>query len=494
MVKIAFWIDSTLELLHVKAVLDYAYYNLSYLKNDSLVIYDEQNPFKQEVLNRKISSYCYPVMEFRECDNILRVGSVDILYILKKGNNDGKLTKYSKSVIHCLSDCTQPHGAIYSVVTPNLPKYIGQYPVVPLIDKGSNPQGVMDRFKKIFIDKSLKIVDTFSFFNEMDMLEFRLMELNDVVDYFVLVESNYTHSGHPKPYYYLDNKERYAKYNHKIIHYMVEDMPNAPNPWVNEGHQRDKIADAVKQLNLCDSDLVVLSDCDEIPNTNTLRECRNTGVYCPANLSQDLYYYNLTTFVSLWTRAKLINYGLFKLQRPTEIRISSPWETLYNAGWHFSYFGDPQFIIKKIENFAHQELNNETYKNTQKIQEAIENRKDIYSSINLHYIPIFKNTFIPIHSEWLLKHFKDDSWHIDDDGNRISAYYGANGTYHRVTTAVLDHFLKDHVIQLPMGVEFNTYFGDPAHGVVKQLTIHINDEEYTIPENATEHTSINIKK
>ena len=39
----------------------------------------------------------------------------------------------------------------------------------------------------------------FSFFNELDLLELRLHELNKVVDYFVLVEATLTHSGWNKP-------------------------------------------------------------------------------------------------------------------------------------------------------------------------------------------------------------------------------------------------------------------------------------------------------
>ena len=39
------------------------------------------------------------------------------------------------------------------------------------------------------------IVDSFIFYNELDMLEFRLTELNDVVDYFVIVEATHTFSG-----------------------------------------------------------------------------------------------------------------------------------------------------------------------------------------------------------------------------------------------------------------------------------------------------------
>ena len=47
----------------------------------------------------------------------------------------------------------------------------------------------------------MKVIDSFTFFNEFDMLKLRLDYLNDVVDHFIISESNYTHSGKLKPYY-----------------------------------------------------------------------------------------------------------------------------------------------------------------------------------------------------------------------------------------------------------------------------------------------------
>ena len=46
------------------------------------------------------------------------------------------------------------------------------------------------------------VIDCFIFFNELEMLEFRLEELNEHVDYFVLVESNLTHTGIEKELFY----------------------------------------------------------------------------------------------------------------------------------------------------------------------------------------------------------------------------------------------------------------------------------------------------
>ncbi len=40
----------------------------------------------------------------------------------------------------------------------------------------------------------MKVIDCFIFYNELDMLKFRLNELNDIVDYFVIVECTKTNT------------------------------------------------------------------------------------------------------------------------------------------------------------------------------------------------------------------------------------------------------------------------------------------------------------
>ena len=44
----------------------------------------------------------------------------------------------------------------------------------------------------------MKVYDCFTFFNELDLLEIRLNELDNVVDYFVLVESKRSFQNKPK--------------------------------------------------------------------------------------------------------------------------------------------------------------------------------------------------------------------------------------------------------------------------------------------------------
>ena len=55
----------------------------------------------------------------------------------------------------------------------------------------------------------MKIIDCFTFYNEIELLNYRLNILNEFVDFFVLVESTHTHVGKPKDLYFEKNKEKF---------------------------------------------------------------------------------------------------------------------------------------------------------------------------------------------------------------------------------------------------------------------------------------------
>ena len=65
------------------------------------------------------------------------------------------------------------------------------------------------------------IYDCFPFFNELELLEVRLHELDGLVDKFVLVEATRTFAGHPKSLYFAQNRGRFSAFDNKIIHVIV---------------------------------------------------------------------------------------------------------------------------------------------------------------------------------------------------------------------------------------------------------------------------------
>ena len=131
------------------------------------------------------------------------------------------------------------------------------------------------------------IIDTFMFYNELDMLEFRLKELNSVVDKFILVESTKTFVGNNKPLYFEENKLLFKKYLHKIHHVVLSSNPIG-NAWARETHQRIATGQALKYLNLNDDDIIIAGDVDEIPDANELIKFKNNGLPFPL-LTLDKY-------------------------------------------------------------------------------------------------------------------------------------------------------------------------------------------------------------
>ena len=64
------------------------------------------------------------------------------------------------------------------------------------------------------------VIDAFPGFNEVELAEFRISYLKDVVDKVIIVESELTHSGLSKPLYFanwLANQSQTMKFLEKFI-------------------------------------------------------------------------------------------------------------------------------------------------------------------------------------------------------------------------------------------------------------------------------------
>ena len=271
----------------------------------------------------------------------------------------------------------------------------------------------------------MKIVDCFLFYNELQLLEFKLKELNDIVDYFVLIESKQTHTGNKKELYYEKNKEMFSEYNHKIVHIIHDHKATAEtrDSWSNEKEQRFYGTKGVAQLNLSDDDFIILSDLDEIADKNTLRNIKKyfwremKPISC---LEQDMYYYNINNKLETkWHQSKILNYKTYKeyvdnprkfntILRPEynpDGRHVGHYPVIKNGGWHFSYFGDINFIKNKIKNFAHTELSHFGDESHENINEKIQNNKDIFDREDIKFknIRLEDNKYLPENYKMIVK-------------------------------------------------------------------------------------------
>jgi hypothetical protein len=245
------------------------------------------------------------------------------------------------------------------------------------------------------------IVDCFTFFNELDMLEYRLNVIP--ADKFVLVEATKTFSGNPKELFYEKNKARFSKWADKIVHVIV-DFPESGDAWARERFQRNAIDRGLKQLQLSDSDTIIISDVDEIPNPSVFSR---SYVELHA-LHQDAYYYNLTCIVKkCWLLPRIMNWKTYlNIDSPQKCRTTLKYSILENGGWHLSYFGDTDFIKTKLVSFSHTEYSGDQYTDPKHIQKSIMSYKDLNSGRQFSNVPISENNHLPPNHELILQLFK----------------------------------------------------------------------------------------
>ena len=86
------------------------------MKNKSIIFYDKKSyNNKIDIINKFKSHFTvHAVDHFEEVDTYLKMYNIGHIYIIKYGRQDDRLSKVAKNCIHCVFDCTQPHGEVYS--------------------------------------------------------------------------------------------------------------------------------------------------------------------------------------------------------------------------------------------------------------------------------------------------------------------------------------------------------------------------------------------
>lgn len=268
----------------------------------------------------------------------------------------------------------------------------------------------------------MKIVDCFTFYNEIDLLLYRLTILYEHVDFFVIVEANQTFSGKHKPSFFKENQHLFSSFMDKIILVNVDLPFQYPNidyskneQWTNEHFQRNSIALGIQKIRekveLNDDDLIVITDLDEIIDPELCILCKTRNIEIPiqgATVPMDCYYYNLRCKMdTLWHGAKIVPCLLFKTTCPENIRNGGGVTSLPRKyGWHMSYFGDGNFIQNKIMHFSHQEYNHGRYIDPTCIQQCIDHSMDFFRPhISITQTPIEKNDYLPPQYDILLRKY-----------------------------------------------------------------------------------------
>ena len=247
----------------------------------------------------------------------------------------------------------------------------------------------------------MKVFDVFPFFNELDLLEIRLNILDPYVDFFVLSEGTKDFQGSDKILYYDENKDRFKKFNDKIIHNIVEDNNTNLHAYDRDIFQKNNIKNVLLE-HVSEDDAILFGDLDEVPNPDAVEQLADffeSDVIYHFAQENCISYLNLVETTGLiqamtpdfeygndrrrWLGTKVVGKPTLDKYTMTELRH---WHSedknsrVFPGGWHWSYVGSEglsveERLIKKCECSSHPEINNEQIKRG--VSKVKENRDPI---------------------------------------------------------------------------------------------------------------------
>lgn len=198
------------------------------------------------------------------------------------------------------------------------------------------------------------LVDTFMFYNEFDVLQMRLENLDEYVDLFVLVEAEVNHVGGSKPLFYEQNKERYRKWWPKIAHVIVraDESPTDDDPWSREKYQRGCITRGLESVP--NDSIVMVSDVDEIPDLRIVPYENLPHLVMSVHMWMFEYSFDYLYTGEPWFGTVITTAEYLKTHGANHLR-DNRWKfpVIQYAGWHLSSFGDAEHISNKYKTYAH---------------------------------------------------------------------------------------------------------------------------------------------
>ena len=285
------------------------------------------------------------------------------------------------------------------------------------------------------------------YFDEEVVVDVRFNTLNQFVDYFVIVESKFTHKGDLKELKF--NHKKFEKFKDKII-YIIDDQiysqTEEVKPQDSEGEKSRKyIFNAAYrengQRNLInkglagaqDEDFILISDVDEIPKLSNINFKKiNEKIIL---FQQDMFYYkfNLKLPGLIWTGTKgckkkdldspqwLRNikdrkYSFFRIDTFFSKTKYMSVKIINNGGWHFSNIKTPKEIEHKLRSYLHHREFDVQPFSVEEINKIIKNKQAIYDLTvdkttnkigNGSKLEIFSFEGLPIHIQKNYSNYKE---------------------------------------------------------------------------------------
>ena len=234
-----------------------------------------------------------------------------------------------------------------------------------------------------------KILDCITFFDNNFMFELRYNILFDHVDYFVICESKFDHTGKEKKKNFVWKNYYDTK---KIKYSLIEKpFPTNTNRWQNQAIQREFLLSETDFAG--PDDYIFFSDPDEIIKPELLKNFKlnkKYGIFLQKCFNYKFNIFNpyetpwegtrvckkknlkSIDFMRQKIKTKNLKYNFLRFDKEKNIEI------FYNAGWHFNNIMSAKEISLKLKTFAHSEFSDEKFSSEEIIRKKIANKEDLF--------------------------------------------------------------------------------------------------------------------
>ena len=285
------------------------------------------------------------------------------------------------------------------------------------------------------------------FFDEEQILDLRLNVLNEIVDFFVIVESVYNHKGEKRELVF--DKNKFSKFKDKIIYLVHDEIPKQVeivnqndsedeknrkyimNAVYRENSQRNYISRGIKEAEK--NDIILISDVDEIPKFENIniREITNKIIMFKQYMFH--YKYNLVLPNFKWTGTKAVrkknlispqwlrntkdrNYPIYRIDTFFSKKKYNNIKIIEDGGWHFSNIKTPKMLNHKFRSYLHHIEFDKAKINENDIQKLINNKQAVYNLAvdqrgskvgNGAILENFDNKKLPLYIQNNIEKYKD---------------------------------------------------------------------------------------
>ncbi|KAL1372271.1 hypothetical protein AAHE18_01G191700 [Arachis hypogaea] len=234
-----------------------------------------------------------------------------------------------------------------------------------------------------------RVFDAIIFSNELDMLDIRWHELQPYVSKFIILESNTTFTGIPKPHYFELNRERFAFAKEKTVHGTFPGklavQGSYEDPFLLEGRQRAAMNSLIRRAGISNGDILIMADTDEIPSPQTLKLlqwCDGIPPLMHLELKHYMYSYEFPVDYSSWRATAHVysQHTQYRHSRQTDLMLA-------DAGWHCSFcFRKMWEFVFKMTAYSHADrVRYKSFLSHSRIQDIICRGDDLFDMLPEEY-------------------------------------------------------------------------------------------------------------